>query len=72
MGAGGVLVQNTCADPLLDNAREKCIRGKRALSGEPRNETKGDFYDSEDLFRLADDAAAFPAFEQGNGRAGVT
>lgn len=67
VGEQGALVHNACAEPFLDDAGEAYVRAKHTDSGELRDPTKGHFYDDEDLYQLADDAADFPATVQMNG-----
>ncbi|WDZ93555.1 RHS repeat-associated core domain-containing protein [Nocardiopsis sp. HUAS JQ3] len=68
VGAGSLdLLNHNCEPAFLDDVSEKYVRDKHTESGSMRDETKGYFYDSEDLYELADRSESFGAEVQLNG-----
>jgi hypothetical protein len=68
VAAGDLNVLNhNCEPAFLDDVSEKYVRDKHAESGSMRDEAKGYFYDSEDLYELADRPEPFGANVQLNG-----
>ncbi|XKK38614.1 HINT domain-containing protein [Nocardiopsis sp. ARC36] len=61
------ILNHNCEPAFLDGVSEKYVRDKHTESGSMRDETKGYFYDSEDLYELADRSESFGVDVQLNG-----